>query len=128
MYPLISGYHIESELGQGGMAMVYLATEEQFQRLVAIKVMDLKLAGNPHFTKRFLREGHIVAKLSHPNIIKVFNTGIADNRHYLMRIKRFALRLIGTWQRQGDRKHEPATRWRNGLSRPAESQSCPQAS
>ena len=79
----IPGYRIERELGQGGMATVYLAIEEKFERHVALKVMDRKLAADPKFTERFIREGRYVAKLDHPNIVNVFDAGVADGHYYL---------------------------------------------
>ncbi|MGD2122222.1 MAG: protein kinase, partial [Gemmatimonadota bacterium] len=70
-------YHIESELGEGGMATVYLATDMKHGREVALKVLKPDLGGAPA-TERFLREIEIVAKLSHPHILPLFDSGEAD--------------------------------------------------
>ena len=67
--PDISGYRIVREIGRGGMATVYLAIQEKFDRQVAVKVMDPELLHDETFSARFRRESRIVAKLNHPNII-----------------------------------------------------------
>ena len=79
----IPGYEVKSEIGRGGMAIVYLARQKSFGRDVALKVMSPTLAGDEGFTKRFLKEGATVAHLMHPNIIKVFDAGIYDHYYYL---------------------------------------------
>jgi len=79
----IPGYEIRYTLGQGGMAEVFLAHQASFDRLVAIKVMDHSLIQDPHYAERFLREARIVAKLSHPHIVPVFDVGVIDHHHYL---------------------------------------------
>ncbi len=79
----IPGYRIERELGRGGMATVYLAVQNSLQRRVALKVMKPALAKDEAFTARFLREGPTVAALTHPNIVKVFDTGAHGEHYYL---------------------------------------------
>jgi hypothetical protein len=64
-------YHLERELGKGGMGAVYLATDLQLQRLVAIKVLPPELAVRPELRERFLRETRLAAGFSHPNIVAV---------------------------------------------------------
>ena len=66
-------YHLTGELGQGGMSVVYRARDPQLERVVAIKVMHDFLASNADARKRFHREAIAVAKLEHPNIIKVLD-------------------------------------------------------
>lgn len=79
----IPGYKIKKELGRGGMAAVYLAEQESMARDVALKVMLPQLAASdPLFGARFLREARIVAQLSHPNIISVFDVGVVGDYHY----------------------------------------------
>ena len=82
--PDISGYRIVREIGRGGMATVYLAIQEKFDRQVAVKVMDPELVHDETFSARFRRESRIVAKLNHPNIIQVYDVGLATNHHYLV--------------------------------------------
>jgi serine/threonine-protein kinase PpkA len=68
----IPGYRIIRGLGEGGMASVYLAMQESLDREVALKVMSPTLAANDEFTDRFLKEGRLAAKLSHPNLVTWF--------------------------------------------------------
>lgn len=79
----IPGYKIKAVLGKGGMATVYLAVQEIFEREVALKVMLPSLAEDPSFGQRFLREARIVSQLVHPNIITVFDVGVHDKHYYL---------------------------------------------
>jgi len=79
----IPGYTIIKELGRGGMASVYLAMQESVERKVALKVMLQALAADPSFSERFLREAKIVAQLSHPHIVAVFDVAISGNHHYI---------------------------------------------
>lgn len=78
----IPGYTIHGQLGQGGMAAVYLATQNSLQRKVAIKV--LSAAAEHDFIQRFINEGHIVASLNHPAIITIYDIDkLEDGRYYL---------------------------------------------
>ena len=80
--PEIPGYIVHSRLGTGGMAEVFLATQESLHRKVAVKV--LLSANDEAFNKRFIREGHIVASLRHPSIITIHDIDkLADGRYYL---------------------------------------------
>jgi serine/threonine protein kinase len=67
----LSNYRIKSELGQGGMATVYLAHDNKFDTNVAIKVLRKEYVQNENIRKRFLAEARNMFKMSHPNIIKV---------------------------------------------------------
>jgi serine/threonine protein kinase len=80
---IIPGYRIERVLGKGGMATVYLAVQEIFERQVALKIMSSSLAEDPSFGQRFMREARIVSHLTHPNIITVFDVGVHLNVYYL---------------------------------------------
>ncbi|MFO1372863.1 MAG: protein kinase [Candidatus Competibacteraceae bacterium] len=79
----IPGYQIEHELGQGGMAIVYLALQESLHRHVALKVIKPILTVDEEFAQRFLREGRIIAQLSDPYIVTVYDIGSHDNTYYL---------------------------------------------
>ncbi|MDR3389131.1 MAG: serine/threonine-protein kinase, partial [Rudaea sp.] len=79
----IPGYHIKRQLGRGGMATVYLATQESVQRDVALKVMSPTLLADPDFGERFLREARIAAKLHHRNVVGVHDVGRAGDYHYI---------------------------------------------
>ncbi|MEP6591905.1 MAG: protein kinase [Gemmatimonadota bacterium] len=78
---LADRYTLERELGAGGMATVYLAEDLKHHRQVAIKVMRPELAESLG-AERFLREVEVAAKLSHPNILPVFDSGQADGFLY----------------------------------------------
>jgi hypothetical protein len=72
-------------LGQGGMGAVYRAFDPSLQRTVAIKVM---LGQNPEFLARFEREARAVAKLSHPNVVQVYDFGRDEqnNPYFVMEL------------------------------------------
>ncbi|GJM41159.1 MAG: hypothetical protein DHS20C20_14410 [Ardenticatenaceae bacterium] len=77
-------YQIESELGRGGMAIVYLAHDPHFGRKVALKVMSRALRDDPTFRGRFEREARIIATLEHPAIVPVYDYGEADGQPFLV--------------------------------------------
>ncbi len=64
-------YLLKSKLGQGGMGVVYLATDTRLQRDVVIKLLPKELASNPDAVRRFLREARNAARLNHPNVVLV---------------------------------------------------------
>ncbi len=70
-------YTIERELGRGGMATVYLAEDLKHRRQVAIKLLDPELA-RALGSERFLREVEVTAKLTHPHILALYDSGEAD--------------------------------------------------
>lgn len=77
-------YHIKSLIGQGGMADVYLAYDEIMNRPVAIKILRPKVADDSQAVVRFIREASAVRKLSHPNVVEVYDVGECGNLHYLV--------------------------------------------
>jgi serine/threonine protein kinase len=80
----IPGYEIQREIGRGGMATVYLATQESLHRSVVLKVLDsVKRTSVKDLTERFLDEGRIVASLKHPNIITIYDIGLAGKEMYI---------------------------------------------
>jgi serine/threonine protein kinase/formylglycine-generating enzyme required for sulfatase activity len=79
----IPGYRIEREIGQGGMATIYLAVQESLQRKVVLKVMAPALAADAAFGDRFTREARTVAQLNHPNILAVYDVGSSGFNHYI---------------------------------------------
>ncbi len=78
---LSARYRVERELGAGGMATVYLAHDRKHDRPVALKVLRPELAAVLG-TERFLREVGIVAKLNHPHILPLYDSGEADGLLY----------------------------------------------
>jgi serine/threonine-protein kinase PpkA len=79
----IPGYKIESTLGEGGMATVYLAIQESLERKVALKVMNTSLVMDPSFCQRFLDEGKTIAKLRHPAIVTIYDIGCHNSLYYM---------------------------------------------
>lgn len=76
------GYEVKSVLGEGGLGVVYLAKQLSMKRYVALKVLYSKWMKDPEFRKRFLLEARVVGKLSHPNLIQVFDVGFDKGRYY----------------------------------------------
>ena len=78
---LAERYTIERELGRGGMATIYLAQDTRHARPVAVKVLDSALAAALG-SERFLREIHIAARLSHPHVVPLIDSGDEQGRLY----------------------------------------------
>jgi eukaryotic-like serine/threonine-protein kinase len=79
----LGDYVIETLLGQGGMARVYRAVDPNLNRVVAIKVIDPGVAEDPEYTRRFKREAQAVAKLSHPNIVSIYQFGLSGKVYFM---------------------------------------------
>ncbi len=76
-------YTIHRRLGGGGMGDVYLASDRRMNRKVALKILKRKVAIRKEHVQRFLREVQSVARLEHPNIIKVYEVGEESGNHYM---------------------------------------------
>jgi eukaryotic-like serine/threonine-protein kinase len=82
---VLSGrYEIGERLGSGGMSSVHQATDLILERTVAVKILAEHLSDDERFVARFRREALAVAKLIHPNIVQVYDTGIDEGRHYIV--------------------------------------------
>jgi serine/threonine-protein kinase len=77
-------YEILRKLARGGMATVYLATDRRLTRTVAVKVMHDNLGSDQDFANRFDREARAAARLSHPNVVSVFDQGNDNGRPYMV--------------------------------------------
>ena len=77
----IGHYSIVSELGRGGMGVVYKAHEESLNRFVALKVLGQHLSEDESYVERFKREAQSAAALNHPNIVQVYSIDDFDGRH-----------------------------------------------
>jgi serine/threonine-protein kinase len=79
-------YAIESRLGAGGMSTVFLAQDTVLERPVAIKLLAEHLADDEAFVARFRREALAAARLQHPNIVQVFDSGLdqGSHRHFIV--------------------------------------------
>src|SRR5680860_553278 len=79
-----SRYALGDRLGSGGMSTVYRATDEVLERTVAVKVLAEHLSDDEKFVARFRREALAVAKLVHPNIVQVYDTGNDSGQYYIV--------------------------------------------
>ncbi|WP_406287359.1 Stk1 family PASTA domain-containing Ser/Thr kinase [Embleya sp. NBC_00896] len=76
-------YRVDARVAAGGMATVYRALDTRLDRTVALKVMHAGLAQDPEFTRRFILEAKAAARLSHPNVVNVFDQGTDGAVAYL---------------------------------------------
>jgi len=83
-----AGYRIEGVLGQGGMGVVYEATQLSLNRTVALKLLATNLGEDDAFRERFRREGLLQAAIEHPNIVTVYEAGESDHGLFM------AMRLV----------------------------------
>ncbi|MEU7066756.1 serine/threonine-protein kinase [Streptomyces sp. NPDC046161] len=79
----IAGYRVESEIGRGGMAVVYKALDLRLDRTVALKLLAPELARNDTFRQRFIHESKVAAAIDHPHIVPVFEAGETDGLLYI---------------------------------------------
>src|SRR5438445_12520927 len=71
-------------IGQGGMGAVYKARQQQLDRLVALKILPAEVSHDPAFAERFTREARALARLNHPNIVTVYDSGQTDGFYYFL--------------------------------------------
>jgi hypothetical protein len=71
-------------VGQGGMGFVFKARQPNLDRFVALKILPRSLAADPAFAARFTREGRVLARLNHPNIVTIHDFGQANGFFYLL--------------------------------------------
>jgi eukaryotic-like serine/threonine-protein kinase len=81
---LAGRYHLEELIDTGGMASVWRARDEVLARIVAAKILREDLALDPEFAKRFQREAVAAARLTHPNIVSVYDTGVDQDLSYII--------------------------------------------
>ena len=77
-------YEIREIVGEGGMARVYKAFDNQENRLVAIKILKEEFLSNDEFLRRFKNESKAIAMLSHPNIVNVYDVSFGDLIQYIV--------------------------------------------
>ena len=75
---------IQQLLGQGGMGAVYKVRQKELDRIAALKVLPGEMAADAGFTERFLREARLLASLSHPHIVTVYEFGQRDGIYFLL--------------------------------------------
>jgi len=84
----VGNYELKALLGRGGMGSVYLAEHPRIGRKVAVKVMSSAFSQLPHASERFEAEAKLITRVSHPNIIEVFDFGSLDDGslYYVMEL------------------------------------------
>lgn len=82
---MLSGrYEVLKRVGSGGMANVYMAKDHKLNRNVAVKVLKSEYVEDEKFLKKFETEAQAVARLSHPNIVNIYDVGIEDGINYIV--------------------------------------------
>ncbi len=79
----IPGYTITKRLGRGGMATVHLAIQQPINRKVALKIMSNQLGEDSVWAKRFIQEAQVIAQLTHPNVVPVYDVGTHGGKFYI---------------------------------------------
>lgn len=77
-------YELEQKIGEGGMAAVYRGRDRRLNRRVAIKILHSHYASDHDFLKRFQHEAQAAARLSHPNVVNVYDVGQDGDKHYIV--------------------------------------------
>lgn len=77
-------YELIERIGDGGMAEVYRAHDKMLDRFVAIKILHPQFTSDESFVTRFRREAQGAAKLSHPNIVSIYDVGSCEGKHYIV--------------------------------------------
>ena len=77
-------YEIIKKIGNGGMATVYKATDKVLKRDVAVKILRDEFTTDEEFIRRFDVEAQSAARLTHPNIVSIYDVGVEDNLHYIV--------------------------------------------
>ncbi len=80
---LLGRYSLLRKLGEGGMGVVYSAYDEELDRRVAIKLLRVTSGSDSSAASRMLREAQLMAKLSHPNVVQVYDVGVVSRRVFL---------------------------------------------
>lgn len=77
-------YELQTVIGGGGMAIVYKAVDTLLDRTVAVKMLRAQYAGDEEFVSRFRQEAQSAARLSHPNIVNLYDVGMSDGEYYIV--------------------------------------------
>jgi serine/threonine-protein kinase len=77
-------YRVKSRVARGGMATVYTAVDERLERTVAVKIIHPTQADDPRFLSRFIDEAKMIARLTHPNVVAVYDQGTQQGLPYLV--------------------------------------------
>jgi tetratricopeptide (TPR) repeat protein len=99
-------YELRDEIGRGGMGIVYLASDRELERAVAIKFLPSELAENPQAVKMFRAEARAAAAMNHPNIVHIYDVAVVNDQPCIVmeyvqgRTVREVMRIRGSSERQ----------------------------
>jgi tetratricopeptide (TPR) repeat protein len=99
-------YELRDEIGRGGMGIVYLASDRELERAVAIKFLPSELAANPQAVKMFRAEARAAAAMNHPNIVHIYDVAVVNDQPCIVmeyvqgRTVREVMRIRGSSERQ----------------------------
>jgi eukaryotic-like serine/threonine-protein kinase len=82
--PQVNGYELYGVIGRGAMGVVYRGRQLSVDRPVAVKILSVARLGNPAAVARFRREADVAGKLSHPNIVQVYDAGTLEGVPYII--------------------------------------------
>jgi len=112
---MVSRYRIVDELGAGGMGEVFSALDPELDRRIALKLVKLSQREKAeHARNRLLREAQALAKLSHPNVVAVYDVGTHADRVFIA-MEHLEGRTMADWIEEAS-AHPPGARWREGLA------------
>ncbi len=77
-------YRLDARIGEGGMSTVWRGTDLSLSREVAVKILRDEVAAQPEAVSRFRREAHAAAKLNHPNVVQIYDTGVDGSTYYIV--------------------------------------------
>jgi eukaryotic-like serine/threonine-protein kinase len=103
---LSARYRLEQKIGEGGMGSVYLATDLELDRKVAVKLLAKQLVGDREVVERFEREARLTAKLDHPHIVPIYDVGRIEDRPFIVMKKLEGDTLAGLLRQKGGLKPE----------------------
>ena len=80
----IGRYRILGEIAAGSQGIVYRGFDPESNRVIAVKVLHQNLTADASYIRRFQREATIASSIDHPNIIRIFEVGVDDGRHFMV--------------------------------------------
>ncbi len=110
-------YRLDTKIGEGGMGVVFRATDEKLRRPVALKVLSDRAVNDAERRRRFLREARIAASITHPNIAAVHDIGETDDGHIYIAMELITGPSLRQWLERGPLGSATAVRIAKDLTR-----------